>query len=258
MSTTLLLDADIIAYQFASAVQKNYQWDENTLSIDITSTDAEIMEGVDRYLLALQDMFSADRMIVCLSDPEVNFRKSILPTYKGNRTGPKPVKLMWLKGAFSDKYETYQRPTLEADDVMGILSTHPTLIPGKKIIVSEDKDMKTIPGWLYNPNKDRDAHLVEEHDADYFHMFQTLTGDAVDNYKGCPKIGPVNAQKILMDGEDMRHFSMKEMWSRVVATYEAKGLTEADALVQAQCAKILRFTDYNFKKKAVKLWQPPK
>ena len=34
---------------------------------------------------------------------------------------------------------------LEADDVMGIMATS-TMLDGEKVIVSEDKDMKTILG----------------------------------------------------------------------------------------------------------------
>lgn len=267
-AVTILVDADIVAYQFASAVQKNYQWPNGVASVDITKSDKEIIENVDDYLLTLKDYLEADRMIVCLSDPDVNFRKSVLPSYKGHRDpNAKPQKLMWLKGVLADKYETFQRPTLEADDVMGILSTHPKLIPGKKIIVSEDKDMKTIPGWLFNPAKHTEPVYIEEHDADYYHLYQTITGDPTDGYKGCPNAGAKAAEQALKDGDECRHFSVTEMWQRTVAVYEAAkekgtkkplGLTEKDALVQARCARILRHTDYDFKRKKVKLWLPPK
>ncbi len=78
---------------------------------------------------------------------------------------------------------------------MGILSTHPTKIQGKKIIVSEDKDMRTIPGWLYNPgpNKDIEPKYINEFEADRYHLYQTITGDSTDGYKGCPGAGPIRA-----------------------------------------------------------------
>ena len=265
--TTILVDADIIAYQFASAVQKNYKWPNGIASMDITKSDEEIIENVDDYLTTLKEFLEADRMIVCLSDPEVNFRKTVYPLYKSNRDPAlKPVKLMWLKGVLSERYETYQRPTLEADDVMGILSTHPKIIEGKKIIVSEDKDMKTIPGWWFNPNKHTEPVLITEHEADYWHLYQTITGDPVDGYPGCPNAGPKAAEKAL-HAPNGEMYGLWSMWQGVVATYEAAkekgtkkplGLTEKDALVQARCARILRHTDYNFKKKEAKLWQPPK
>jgi DNA polymerase-1 len=43
----------------------------------------------------------------------------------------------------------------------------------------------------------------------------------------------------------------------VVAAFESKGLTEEDALVQARVARICRASDYDFKTKEVKLWNPP-
>jgi DNA polymerase-1 len=48
------------------------------------------------------------------------------------------------------------------------------------------------------------------------------------------------------------------LWEIVVSYYEAKGLTEEDALVQARVASICRYTNFNYQSKEVILWQPPK
>lgn len=259
MNTTLLVDSDIVAYKFASKSQQDFHWPGGESSRSLDDFE-EVTELCDQWLAELQDKLKADEMIICLSCPtSEGFRIGILPTYKGNRVGvEKPAYLQPLKDHMKANYKFYERPTLEADDVMGILSTHPKLVPGKRIIVSEDKDMKTIPGWLYNPAKDSKPHLIPEHTADYWHLYQTLIGDATDNYKGCPGIGPKKAEQALMDGDDMRHFSVEEMWSRVVKLFEAKGLTEEDALVQARVARICRASDYDFKNKEVILWNPPR
>jgi DNA polymerase-1 len=144
-------------------------------------------------------------------------------------------------------YDTFQRPYLEADDVMGILSTS-NIIKGKKIIVSEDKDMKTIPGWLFNPRKDaEEANLISAEEADYWFYYQTLVGDSTDNYKGCPGIGPVKAEKILME---------ESSWDAVLYTYLCKGLTEQDAITQARVARICRASDYDFTHKQPIPWRP--
>lgn len=253
MNVTLLLDTDIVAYQFSAAAQKAYQWDEDTRSVDITKSDKQIMLETVAYIEAIQETIKADNVIVCLSDPKYNFRKDVLASYKGNRQGPKPEKLMWIKDELARRYESFLKPTLEADDVMGILSTHPRLLPGKKVIVSIDKDMKTIPGWLFNPDKDKEPWLVSEEEANWWHMYQTLTGDTTDGYKGCPKIGDKKAREILDSCRD----SDQPYWPAVVDAYAAKGLTEEDALVQARCARILRHSDYNFKTKEPILWTPP-
>lgn len=255
MITTLLIDADIVAYQFAAASQQTFDWgDCDSLSVKPLE---EVTPLVDTWLTELQEKLDADALIICLSCPtEEGWRKDILPTYKENRKNVKrPEHLSPIKDYLEANYPSYRRPTLEADDIMGILSTHPTLVKGKKIIVSEDKDMLTIPGWLFNPRKDRKPWKVTEEEANYWHMYQTLVGDATDNYKGCPGIGPVKAEAALHPEFIKAWFH--SLWESVAALYQTKGFTEEDALIQARVARICRDTDYDFKKKRVKLWEPP-
>jgi DNA polymerase-1 len=137
---------------------------------------------------------------------------------------------------------------------MGILSTKPGKSP--KIIVSDDKDMKTIPGLLY-----RQGELIEvtEADADYWHMYQTLIGDSADGYAGLPGCGPKTAEKILnfKDGEQYCTWTGHTAWRVVVEAFEAKGLTADDTLLQARLARILRNSDFDPITKKVKLWTPP-
>jgi DNA polymerase-1 len=136
-------------------------------------------------------------------------------------------------------------PTLEGDDVCGILATEP--YKGKRTVASIDKDLANIPGTLFNPRTEA-THQITEESARIWHLMQTLTGDPTDGYKGCPGIGEIKAAKLL--GEHGLS------WSAVVYAYESKGLTEADALVQARVARILRHTDYNRDTGEVTLWCP--
>lgn len=275
--TTLLIDSDIVAFQFASTHQETFNWDEETSSRVVADIE-DVKPKVAALFASWQERLGADAIIVCLSVPsDEGFRKKLYPPYKASRAGiERPELLMPLKAHLAEAYPSYIRPTLEADDVMGILSTHPTLVPGKKIIVSEDKDMKTIPGWLWNPSKDKKPWLVSEAEADYWHMYQTLIGDATDGYPGCPNVGPKTAEQCLREmlkpvpvhrelsrgprkGQIETKWSLGEAedyWDIVLAHYAKAGLTEEDALVQARCARILRHTDYDFKNKEVKLWTP--
>jgi 5'-3' exonuclease len=264
---TLLLDSDIIAYKFAAAAQKNFDWDGDGDFVSVVQELGDVVPKVREYIGELVMKLGADEVIVCLSCPSSeNFRYKVLPSYKHNRKDTqKPELLSAIKEWMRESFPVYERPTLEADDIMGILSTHPTLVAGKKIIVSEDKDMRGIPGWLFNPEKDDKPRCISEEEADYFHLYQTLIGDPTDGYSGCPGIGPVKAENILRcpDGSLLGRWSA---WQAVVAAYESAkikktrepmGLTEEDALVQARVARICRFTDYNFKTKEVILWNPP-
>ena len=47
-------------------------------------------------------------------------------------------------------------------------------------------------------------------------------------------------------------------WKAVVETFEEKGLTEEDALINARLARILTTSDYDQGKKEQILWQPDK
>ena len=88
-------------------------------------------------------------------------------------------------------------------------------------------------------------------ECDWWHLIQTLTGDATDGYSGCPTVGKVTAQKILND----KKMTVGKMWELVVKAYAKQGLMEHDAFQQARVARILRHGDYNKKTGEVNLWQ---
>lgn len=266
MKTTLLIDADIVAFKIASISQKTHKFQDDetgevTECVDVDEWE-DVAPRVDVLLAEYMEHTKADELIICLSCPtEEGWRKAIYPDYKAKRDYSKrPVYLTAVKDYMAEKYRSYRKPTMEADDIMGILSTHPTLVPGRKVIVSEDKDMQTIPGWLWNPAKDSKPRLIDEHNANYFHFYQTLVGDSTDNYKGCPGIGPKKAEVILeAHCHETKHDSLFEddlAWADIVAAFEKKGLTEDDAILQAQLARICRADDYNFKTQQVILWTP--
>ncbi len=268
MKTILLIDADILAFQHAAKTQRGYKWpdqEEKSLAID---DPEEACLAADSKVVDWMGRLKADAAVICLSCPgPENFRKDIWPAYKENRDpATRPFHLATLKQYLEDNYPSYRRPRLEADDIMGILSTVGKLPPSmverlgagnwtnaRRIIVSEDKDMQTIPGWLWNPAKDKAPRLITEAQADYWHLYQTLVGDITDNYPGCPKVGPVKAKDALGTEPAIRR---QGMWEAVVNTYRLRGLTESDALVQARVARILRACDYDFTNKEPILWQP--
>jgi DNA polymerase-1 len=248
MTRKLLIDGDVVAYQCASAVEKEVNWGDGyyTWHTEVAEVQKAIREKVDAIMADLD----GDEYALCLTDSEGNFRRLILPTYKGNRANvKKPLALRDIKEWMIEELGAYFRPTLEGDDCMGILATMPPKAGEDRIIVSIDKDMKTIPGLFSRDSKN--VVQVSETEADYWHLFQTLTGDATDGYSGCPGIGPKKAAAIL-DDED----GPDSLWDRVVATYEKAGFTAEDALVQARVARILRASDYDFKRKEPILWTP--
>ena len=250
---TLLIDGDIIAYKAAAAATRSITFDGDNY---ITTGSLEEAKAIIRDSLAsLLSQFKTPHYIVAMTDA-VNWRHEIYPRYKANRKDKaRPAILGETKTFLAENYKTFQRPTLEADDVLGILATSGDKIikhPGEKIIVSVDKDMKSIPGLFYDLGPEIVIE-VSEQEANRYHMFQTLTGDVADGYPGCPGVGPVKATRILDEGE-----CYEDWWPLVVAAYERAKLTEDDALTMARIARICRVQDYNYKEKKVKLWEKPR
>jgi DNA polymerase-1 len=239
----LLIDADVIAYEACAACQQELEYEPGYFTWH--SSFEDVLETFNSTVRTIKSTLEGDDVILCLTDSEGNFRKKLLPTYKGKR-GKKPLVLKTLKQHLIDAFSAYWRPGLEGDDIMGILATRSNPDGEDRIIVSIDKDMKQIPGKLVRwPNTD--IVEVTEEEADYFHMLQTLTGDVTDGYSGCPGVGPVKAERIL---------AHQDHWNAVLNAYEKAGLSEQDALVQARVARILRASDYDFKERKVKLWEP--
>lgn len=253
----LLIDADVVAYVAASSCEVATHWGDGywTWHVDENEVKAKVKDQIDDMMASLD----GDEYKLCLTDSLGNFRKSVLATYKGNRSNiKKPLVLMRIKEWMIEELDAYFRPGLEGDDCMGILATMKgaTLSSHERVIVSIDKDMKTVPGLFCRNVSTGEITNVSEAEADYWHLYQTLTGDATDGYAGCPGIGPVAAEKLLGPVSDAANLDLFGTWGRIVEAFEKKGLTEADALTQARVARILRASDYDFKKKEPILWRP--
>ena len=194
-------------------------------------------------------------VILCFSGTydTPNFRLAIDPGYKSNRAEKrKPLCYGSIRESLDELYKTQTFPGLEADDVMGIMATKPK---ADYIVVSQDKDMKTLPSTIWTG---KELLRISEEEANYWHMYQTLTGDAVDGYKGCPGMGPVSAEKLLQSKElwEDGMFLPHRAWYAVAEAYQKKQLTQADALRNARLARILRWSDWDMDKKEPILWTP--
>lgn len=260
MLRTVIIDGDVIVYKVACAVADSYdvstQEDDEFIYRNIGWANKQAaIDSVENLIDKICKDTKSDSVCICLSDMTANFRKVLNPYYKGNRKSVKPVLYEFLRNYINGAgYKIYEKPQLEADDVIGILATSEKIIKGDKVIWSLDKDFKTIPCEFFRakPNGGAEKRKISEAEADWWFMYQTLIGDKVDGYEGCKGIGDKTARKIL--GEAGEH-PLEEMWSDVKAVYIKAGFTEDDALLNARMARILRAEDYDFKNKKVKLWK---
>ena len=249
----LLIDGDIIAYKVASACEEPVHWGGDQWTLHADAKEGKIQ--VDNFIEMLQDELTASKVSVYLSSPK-NFRKELYPEYKANRKSVrKPMILPALRDHMKKEWQALCEDRLEADDYIGIEATVKDAYD--RIVVSVDKDFKTVPCRLFNPDKaDEGILTINEGAAFYNHMIQTLTGDSTDNYGGCPKVGPKTAEKIL--GKLVNRQSFGHTWDAVKETFNKSGVTSPKAiLTQARMAYILRSDDYDFQTKEVKLWNPP-
>jgi DNA polymerase-1 len=235
----LYLDGDIIAYTAAASAEKPIDWGDGFWTLHAFEDDVKY--AVDRYVDNLLGDLEFDEVRVALSDTR-NFRKGVASYYKENRKDTrKPMLLQFAKDYMYEKYDGIIYPNLEADDVLGILVTSSL----NNVIWSADKDLKTCPGrHLIN----EEIVEIQEIEADYWFYTQVLTGDATDNYAGCPKVGPKTADKILQQEG--------EWWDLVVGAYTKAGLGEEMALENARLARILHNGEYDLETGEVTLWTP--
>ncbi len=273
MKTIGLIDGDIFAYEIAASAEEPINWGDGLWTLH--SFEEPAIKRLDARMDELMEQVGADELIIALTGTD-NWRYSVLPTYKSNRSNVrKPMLLRTLKEHLANNYKCFVKKNLEADDVLGILSTWDGL-KGEKVIVTKDKDLKTIPGKIFLCHKPELGVMeISEEEADRFHLIQTLAGDVTDGYSGCPGIGMDTASELLdtstgwesyehtfksgkrkgLTEVRWRKTEMRTPWEVIVSCYKKSGLCEEVAVQQARVARILRADEYDFKTGEVKLWR---
>jgi DNA polymerase-1 len=197
-------------------------WGDDVILVQSRFTEAYRM--VERELSKVANNLGCfDDSILFFTD-SINFRKRIDPAYKGHRNRKKPCGYRRVINKLKEEYNVVVMPELEADDAMGI----------------------QIPGDLYDFT---DAVVtITEEEGKRWHFIQTLAGDQTDGYGGVPGFGVKRAEAFFEENG--------YTWTSIVKAFESKGLDESAALRNAQLAKILQCTDYDFDTESVKLWSP--
>ena len=235
----ILCDADFIVYKSCAAAETEVDFGNDVILV--TSHFSDAYRATKRELTKIQNKLGAFADIILFFSDSTNFRKKILPEYKGHRNRKKPCGYKRVIEALKDEYKVIIKPTLEADDSMGIYATK---YPGN-IIASPDKDMRQIPGQLYNFDE---VITIDSAEGAKWHLIQSCAGDQTDGYSGVPGIGVKRATTIFEE----KGYS----WKTVVEMFNEKDYTAVTALANARLARILTADDYDFDKKEPKLWTP--
>lgn len=276
----LLLDGDVFAYQGASASE--YVMNFGTtyhLMADMEEAQRHVKNNIEK----VRKEVKAKAVVNTLSSKTRRYwRHDVLETYKGARNKSYgvngPICLGDLKLWMETEYNTFRWDNLEADDVMGILATDPDFMPDyRKVIVSIDKDMKTIPDvWIFNPDKDYQPWFNTKEMADKWFLAQAIGGDTTDGYSGVRGMSTDSAATFLdaqwfwdtyehtfksgarkgQVEERWRKEEPRDTWSNIVSLFHKAGQTAEEALINARVARILTNEMYDSSTGEVKLWEP--
>jgi len=240
----MLVDGDLIVYKITSSLEEPIDWGNDiwTLSSDLHKGKQLFLQSIAYYL----ELTKSSEAIILFSDKE-NFRKKIDSFYKSHRKKiRKPISYAPMRKWIEQTHHTVCYPNLEADDAIGLLATGEH--KNNCVIVSGDKDMRTIPSWQVCIIDDQ-IEYVDEQLADYNFCTQTLTGDQTDGYKGCVGVGHIKASRVLLDKKDLPN-----CWEAVIKEYQRNKYSIDDAYHQARLARILREGEYDYKTNKIKLW----
>ena len=264
---TAIIDGDIPVYtECASAASRG----QNPFG-DYFPDVAELTDRVISVCEEWREMAGCQNIIIAYThESRRNFRKDVLPgQYKAGRASEKPGGYYEVLENIISHYPSITIEGVEGDDVCGIIHTSPKT--GDTVVISTDKDFRTLPGLLFNPMKMVEPIMITPNSAIRYWMYQTLMGDRTDGYLGAPKIGPVKAERILdeRDGgvipsEDEMSASFYEarLWQAVANTYVScypdmtVGEAHSEAIRQARCARILHRCDYDRIDGLIRLWHP--
>lgn len=246
--TLAILDGDVIAFRAAAAAHTQIEWEagEHTTHDDAHGAAQAALQTVQAWMR----LAKCSEVVVAFTG-RLNFRKSILPTYKANRAGKaKPQAFKHVVNQITERFPTHLVEGLEADDLCGILGTRAKY--DGAVMCSIDKDFRCIPGRHLNPMKQDRPDTVSLFEADYTWLMQAMTGDATDGYSGLPKVGPKKAAAILGGTK----LPAEALWPKVTEAAALLGIKLPAMLQQARVARILRDGEYNKDERSVRLWTP--
>lgn len=236
-----LIDAEVFLYRCAAAAEYEAELQPDVWTYLCRITDAKT--AFEAEVAAIQDTLPDAEIHLCFGD-RTNYRYAVYPEYKGNRRKTRrPAGYGALRPWAEAIWPSHFIANVEGDDVLALVARL------GDVIVSRDKDLKTVPGLHLQGTEISEVTLPQ---ADLAFYSQVLTGDAADGYPGCKGIGPVAASKALADCE-----TEEQMWLAVQRAYLKAGHPVDFAVQMARCARILRPGEYDHNRRMPRLWTPP-
>jgi len=232
MSRKAIIDIESYIYKACACTSTLVQLEGSTYTegYDLEKAKEYLTKLVDDVILAT----GADEYIVTMGSTK-NYRKFINPNYKSNRKdSPRHPMLGMVTDLVFELFETTYIPYLEADDVCRIIYEEDRF---NNIIVSIDKDMKSFPCRLYNPDKpDKGIENISKEKAQANFFKQLIMGDKCDGYNGIPNYGEAKASKLVENGITQQE---------ILDLYLANGLQESDFITTYNMARMIPKDSYS-------------
>ena len=99
-----LIDADILAYQAASTVERPIKWNDDLWTLHAYESEAQ--EHFENMVQTITEKSGSQTHVLVWTDTN-NWRKHILPSYKSNRKDTrKPIVLSAIRKWAQENYES--------------------------------------------------------------------------------------------------------------------------------------------------------
>ncbi len=238
------IDGDVLRYELgAVAMEKELVFD---IEVIRPWPDADVRALVDDRIQHIMERTGATKVEIYLTGPG-NFRNEIatIAPYKGNRQGlEKPYHWQTVSDYLIESGAKVCCG-IEADDALAMRGA--ALGPTQYTVASRDKDLRMTPcrhySWacgetqpeigpfvvqgigevechtrtrVNNKGKTVHEHKMKGNGLKFFYG-QLLTGDGVDNIKGCKGVGPKNAVDLILTA-----MTEKDLFNRVATQYGLK------------------------------------
>ena len=180
--------------------------------LDRDGNPAHAVFGFARFLGDLIERARPRYLAVAFDESlTTSFRNRIDPAYKANRE-PAPADLKLQFGRCREfcrhlGVADFGSGEYEADDIIGTLHARFRAEGIPATVVSRDKDLAQLIRegdiyWDYTANQRLAHHEIAAHfgvPPERYADYLALTGDAVDNIRGVPGVGPKTAAALLKD-----------------------------------------------------------
>lgn len=187
-----IIDVESLIYKASTASEQIVEIASGIYSVQYSMK--KVQDFFESLFNDVAGVTDDDDFIMVFGDK--NFRKVLNEDYKSNRADQrKHIMLPIVRDYIRNNFSTYSVEWLEADDVCRILYESN---PFKNVIVSIDKDLRTFPVKVLNPDKlDEGVVKIDKDEANYNFATQLIMGDKTDGYNGVPGYGEAKTKKLL-------------------------------------------------------------